>query len=71
MYLMHKCQGFPCIAFWQFLPQNLVLDSQKLEARVLSDAYMINPKLILFIYGFIFKSVCDLEGKNYQSLGNS
>ena len=33
--------------------QNLVLDPQKLEARALSDAYMINTKLFLFIYCFV------------------
>ena len=40
---------FPDSHFGSFYPQNLVPDPdpQKLEARVLSDAYMINPKLYL------------------------
>ena len=62
---------FPDSHFGSFYPKNLVLDSQKLEARVFSDAYLINPKLIKFIYGFVIKRICDLEGKNYQYLGNS
>ena len=40
--------------FGSFYSQNLVPDPQNLGARVLSDAYMINQKLYLFIYGFIF-----------------
>ena len=36
-----------------FTPQNLVLDPQILGAWVLSDAYMNNPNLISFIYGFV------------------
>ena len=44
---------FPDSHFGSFYSQNLVLDPQELEARVLSDAYKINPKLILFIYSFV------------------
>ena len=49
-------QQFPDSHFGSFYPQNFVLDPQKLTARVLSDAYtcMINAKLYLFNYGFIF-----------------
>ena len=57
--------------FGSFYSQNLVLDLHILGARVLSDAYMINPNLISFINGFVCKSVCDLKGKNYQYLGNT
>ena len=35
--------------FGSFYPQNLVLDPQKLGARVPDDAYMINPKLYSFM----------------------
>ena len=54
LFLHIQIPGFPNLAFWQFLHQNLVLDSQKLQARVLSGAYMINPKSILFIYGKLY-----------------
>ena len=47
-----------------FYPQNLVSDYQKLGARVLREAYMINPKLYLFIYGFVFWRISGLKGKN-------
>ena len=49
-----RVQGFPRLPFGQFYSQNLVPDLLKLGAWVLSDAYMINPKLYLYIYGFIF-----------------
>ena len=52
--------------FGSFYPQNLVLNPQNFEARVLSDAYMINPILILLIYAFVFKSIYGLKCKNYQ-----
>ena len=45
---------FPDSHFLKFYPQNFVLYPQKLEAMFLSDAHMINPKLILFIHGFVF-----------------
>ena len=48
-----KQQGFPDSRFGSFYPQNLIPDPQKLGARVLSDAYMINAKLYLYIYGFV------------------
>ena len=45
---------FPDCHFGSFYPQNL--GPQKLRARVLSDAYMINPKLYIYlsINGFVF-----------------
>ena len=58
----------PILAF--FTPQNLVPDPQKLGARVLSYAYMINPKLSLFICGFIVCSISGLKGKNHQYFGS-
>ena len=57
--------------FYSFYPKNLVLDPQKLKVRVLSDAYMINPKLYLFIYGLVFCFISGLKGKNYQYFGSS
>ena len=53
---------FPDSHLDNFYPQKLVLDPQKLGASVLSDAYMINPKLILLIYGFVFISIDGLMG---------
>ena len=52
--LLFGAKIFPDSHFDSFYPQNLVPDPQKLGARVLSDAYMINPKLYLYIYRFIF-----------------
>ena len=49
-----RLHGFPRLPFWQFYIQNLVPDPQKLGVRVLGDAYMINPKLDLFIYGHVW-----------------
>ena len=62
---------FPDLRFGSLYPQNLVLDPQKAGARVLSDAYKISPKLISFIYNFVFQSICDLRGNKYQYLDNS
>ena len=45
---------FPDLYFDSFNPQNLVLNPQKSGGKVLSDAYKVNQKLILFIYGFAF-----------------
>ena len=45
---------FPDLYIGNFYSQSLVPDPQKLGARVLSDAYMINPKFILSIYGIVF-----------------
>ena len=39
---------FPDSHFGSFYSQNLVLDPQKSGARVLRDAYKIDPKLMLF-----------------------
>ena len=72
------CRAFPNFHFGSFyhpdsIPKKhkLVLDPQKSEARVLSDAYMINPKLVLIIYGFfVFSSICDLKGKNLSLVGH-
>ena len=65
--------GFPQTLILAVLtPQNLVQDPQNLGARVLSDEYMINPKLHLFIFGFIFGCISGLKkGKNYQYFGSS
>ena len=35
-----------------FTPNTLILDPQKLGARVFSDAHMISLKLVLFIFVF-------------------
>ena len=43
---------FPVLHFGSFYPKNLVPKPQKLE--VLSDSFMINPKLYLFIYRLVF-----------------
>ena len=64
-------QDFPDSHFGSFYPQYLVLDPPNLEARVQSDAYMINPKLILLIYAFVFISIYGLKCKNYQYFGKS
>ena len=42
------CKVFPDSHFGSFYSQNLVPHPQKREARVLSDAHMICPKLYLF-----------------------
>ena len=64
--------GFPPDShFVSFYPQNLITDPQKVRARDLSNEYMINPKLYLFIYGFIFGCISGLKGKNYQYFGSS
>ena len=44
-----NARTFPDLHFGSFDPQNHVLDPQKLGARVLSDAYMINL-ILIFIY---------------------
>ena len=69
--LIEKTKVFPDSHFGSFYPQDLVLDPQKLGARVLSNAHMINPKLYLFIYGFVFWCIAGLKGKNYQYFGSS
>ena len=61
---------FPDSHFGSFDPQNLVPDPQKLGARALSDACIINPELYLFIYGFVFSCISGLKGKNYQYFGS-
>ena len=50
--IKHLNQGFPRITFWQFLPPKPC--SGPSEVRVLSNAYKINLKLYLFIYGLVF-----------------
>ena len=42
-----KLKAFPDSHFGSLNPPNLVPDTQKLGARVPSDAYMLNPKLYL------------------------
>ena len=39
-------QGFPRLPFWQFLPPKPCFGPSKIGARVESNAYMINSKLI-------------------------
>ena len=56
----------------QILAGYIILDSQKFGARIQHGAITINPKLILFIYGFVFQStfIYFLKGKIYKDLGN-
>ena len=63
-------QGFPDSHSDSVYPQNLVPDPQKLGARILSDEYMINPKLYLFIiYGFL--CISGSKGKNHKYFGKN
>ena len=57
---------FPGSHFGSFYSQNLVLDHQKLEARVLSNIYMINPISILLVFCICPHSICDLKSNNYH-----
>ena len=64
-------RNFPNSLFGTFDLQNNILDPQKLWARVLSYAYIINLILILFIYNSVFLfCFCHRKNKKYQYLGN-
>ena len=62
-------QGFPWLAFCQFLTANGVLNPQKKGVGVLSDAFVVNPKLLFYLsMALYFKFICGLKGKNFINI---